>query len=643
MAFLPINKQEMSERGWDRVDFVYVIGDAYVDHPSFGHAIISRVLESHGYKIGILAQPDWHDINAFKVFGRPRLGFLVSSGNIDSIVNHYTAAKKPRSTDAYSPGGKPGLRPNRADIVYVNCIRQAYKNMPVIIGGVEASLRRLAQYDYWDDKVRASVLYDSGADLLLFGMGERSIVELAQAMDSGIPVNQIHFINGSAYITDSLENEYDYILLDSYEDVKNDKNAYAKSFMQQYYNQDPLNSKRLIQPHGSKYVVCNLPQAPLETEELDKVYSLPFERTYHPIYEPDGGVPAITEVKFSLTSNRGCFGGCNFCALTFHQGRRVTARSHASLISEANIIVKDKDFKGYIHDVGGPTANFRQPSCKLQLSRGVCKNKQCLFPTPCKNIEPDHLDYIDLLRKLRNINGVKKVFVRSGVRFDYILADKKHGNQFLEELCKYHISGQLKVAPEHISSSVLNAMGKPKAEIYKEFVRRYEQYNQRLNLKQYLVPYLMSSHPGCTLNDAIELACYIKQSGHYPEQVQDFYPTPGTLSTCMFYTELDPRTMQKIYVPKRPEEKAMQRALMQFFRSENYELVKKALIKAGREDLIGYGKHCLIWPRGSRGTGNNTGTTKKGNDFNKSRSSHKRFSGNKNNTEKVNSKNFHKK
>ena len=600
MAFLPVNKQDMQSRGWDKVDFVYVSGDAYVDHPSFGHAIITRVLERHGFKIGILAQPDWKNINAFKEFGRPRLGFLVSSGNIDSMVNHYTAAKKPRSQDAYSPGGKAGLRPNRANIVYVNCIRQAYKNVPIIIGGVEASLRRFAQYDYWDDKVRASILYDSGADLLLYGMGERSIVQLAQAMDSGIPIDQIHFIDGSSYITDSIDDEHDYIMLDSYESVKSDKLSYAKSFIIQYENQDPLNSKRLIQPHGNKYVVCNLPQAPLDTDELDDVYSLEYERTYLPMYEADGGVPAISEVKFSLTSSRGCFGGCNFCALTFHQGRRVSSRSHDSIIKEARILVNDKDFKGYIHDVGGPTANFRAPSCAAQLKRGVCKNKQCLFPSPCKNLDADHSDYIELLRKLRGIKGVKKVFIRSGVRFDYLLADKKYGQTFLEEMCKYHISGQLKVAPEHISSQALAAMGKPNANVYKEFVKRYTEFNRKIEKKQFLVPYLMSSHPGCTLNDAIELACYIKQSGHYPEQVQDFYPTPGTLSTCMFYTELDPRTMKAIYVPKTYEEKAMQRALIQYFRSENYDLVKKALIKAGRTDLIGSDSKCLIWPRKTR-------------------------------------------
>lgn len=609
MAFLPITMQEAEARGWDRVDFVYVSGDAYVDHPSFGPAIISRVLEHQGYRVGMIAQPDWRDINSFKVFGRPRLGFLVSSGNIDSMVNHYTATKKPRSTDAYSPGGKAGLRPNRADIVYTNCIRQAYKNMPIVLGGVEASLRRLAQYDYWDDKVRASILYDSGADLLLFGMGEQSIVQMADALDAGIPIKQVRFIAGSAYMTDSLENELDYLLLESFAEVRQDKNAYARAFMTQYNNQDPLNAKRLIQQHGREYVVCNLPQPPLESEPLDQVYELPFERTYHPIYEQAGGVPAITEVKFSLTSNRGCFGGCNFCALTFHQGRRVTARSHDSLIKEANQLVADKDFKGYIHDVGGPTANFRASACEEQARRGVCKNKQCLFPKPCSHLRADHQDYIELLRRLRDLKGVKKVFVRSGIRYDYLLADKKNGQRFLEELCKYHVSGQLKVAPEHISPRVLRAMGKPGRDVYKEFVRRYEECNKRLELKQYLVPYLMSSHPGCTLNDAVDLAVDIKQSGHYPQQVQDFYPTPGTLSTCMFYTGLDPRDMQPIYVPKNPHEKAMQRALMQFFRAENYELVSEALHITGRTDLIGFSKNCLIRPRNSAPTRSGAGTS----------------------------------
>lgn len=597
MAFLPVTAAEAKQRGWDRVDFVYVSGDAYVDHPSFGHAIISRVLESHGYSVGIIAQPDWRNIDSFKVFGRPRLGFLVSSGNIDSMVNHYTAAKKPRSSDVYSPGGKAGLRPNRADIVYTNCIRQAYKNVPVILGGVEASLRRLAQYDYWDDKVRASVLYDSGADLLLFGMGERSIVQLADALDAGIPISEVHYIDGSAYISQDISDETDYILLDSYEKVRDDKTAYARCFIAQYNNQDPLNSKRLIQPHGSKFVVCNLPQQPLETDELDEVYALPFERTYHPMYEPAGGVPAINEVQFSLASSRGCFGGCNFCALTFHQGRRVTSRSHESLVQEARELTRMKDFKGYIHDVGGPTANFRAASCPEQKRRGVCKSRQCLFPEPCKKLVADHGDYIELLQKLRSLSGVKKVFVRSGIRFDYVLADKKHGREFLRQLCEHHVSGQLKVAPEHISQRVLDAMGKPGAAVYKEFVRQYEKCNRELGKNQFLVPYLMSSHPGCTLDDAIELACYIKASGHYPQQVQDFYPTPGTLSTCMFHTGLDPRTMQPIYVPKNPAEKAMQRALMQFFRPENYDTVKKALIKAGRTDLIGFSSDCLIRPR----------------------------------------------
>lgn len=604
MAFLPVNKKEMAARGWDRVDFVYVIGDAYVDHPSFGHAIISRVLESHGYRVGILSQPDWRNIDAFKEFGRPRLGFLVSSGNIDPMVNHYTAAKKPRSKDVYSPGGKAGMRPNRADIVYTNCIRRAYKNMPVILGGVEASLRRLAHYDYWDDKVRASILYDSGADLLLFGMGERSIVELADAMDAGIPIKNITFIQGSAYYTEDLTPEYDYVQIESFEAVREDKRAYARAFMAQYTNQDPLNAKRIVQAHGKGFVVCNLPALPLEQPELDEVYALPYERTYHPSYEPMGGVPAITEVKFSLTSSRGCFGACNFCALTFHQGRRVTARSHESLVEEAQKITADKEFKGYIHDVGGPTANFRDAACEAQKQRGVCPNRQCLFPKPCPNLKADHADYLELLQKLRAVKGVKKVFVRSGIRFDYILADKKNGDRFLRELCQYHISGQLKVAPEHVSKRVLQALGKPAPEVYRQFVKRYEQINREIGKEQYLVPYMISSHPGSTLADAIELAEYFHEIGHNPEQVQDFYPTPGTLSTCMFYTGLDPRTMQEIYVPRHPHDKAMQRALLQYRKKENYELVYEALVKAGRRDLIGYDKKCLIRPKGKR-TGRN--------------------------------------
>lgn len=596
MPFLPVNKAEMLARGWDRPDFVYVSGDAYVDHPSFGHAIITRMLESRGYKVAMLAQPDWKNIKAFKEFGRPRLGFLVSSGNIDSMVNAYTAAKKPRSRDVYSPGGRAGLRPNRADIVYTNCIRQAYKNMPVILGGVEASLRRMAHYDYWEDRVRASILVDSGADLLLFGMGERSIIELADALASGLSIKDITYINGSAYIADNLDNVYDYEIIESFEEVRQNKKAYAGAFMKQYVQQSPQ-GKRLVQKHGKAYVVCNPPQEALSQAEMDETYALPYERTYHPMYQSAGGVPAIEEVKYSITSSRGCFGGCNFCALTFHQGRKVTSRSHASILEEARIIIGDRDFKGYIHDVGGPTANFRFPACSKQEKSGPCANKQCLFPSPCANLKADHSDYIELLEKLRKLPGVKKVFVRSGIRFDYVLADKKNGMRFMNELCKYHVSGQLKVAPEHVAPGALAAMGKPEHKIYEKFRDKFYEINERIGKEQYLVPYLMSSHPGCTLRDAVELAEYLRDINHMPEQVQDFYPTPGTMSTCMFYTGLDPRTMQSIYVPKSPLEKAMQRALIQYRKPENYELVKKALIAAGRQDLIGFDKKCLIKPR----------------------------------------------
>lgn len=596
MPFLPVNKAEMLARGWDRPDFVYVSGDAYVDHPSFGHAIITRMLESRGYKVAMLAQPDWKNIKAFKEFGRPRLGFLVSSGNIDSMVNAYTAAKKPRSRDVYSPGGRAGLRPNRADIVYTNCIRQAYKNMPVILGGVEASLRRMAHYDYWEDRVRASILVDSGADLLLFGMGERSIIELADALASGLSIKDITYINGSAYIADNLDNVYDYEIIESFEEVRQNKKAYAGAFMKQYVQQSPQ-GKRLVQKHGKAYVVCNPPQEALSQAEMDETYALPYERTYHPMYQSAGGVPAIEEVKYSITSSRGCFGGCNFCALTFHQGRKVTSRSHASILEEARIIIGDRDFKGYIHDVGGPTANFRFPACSKQEKSGPCPNKQCLFPSPCANLKADHSDYIELLEKLRKLAGVKKVFVRSGIRFDYVLADKKNGMRFMNELCKYHVSGQLKVAPEHVAPGALAAMGKPEHKIYEKFRDKFYEINERIGKEQYLVPYLMSSHPGCTLRDAVELAEYLRDINHMPEQVQDFYPTPGTMSTCMFYTGLDPRTMQSIYVPKSPLEKAMQRALIQYRKPENYELVKKALIAAGRQDLIGFDKKCLIKPR----------------------------------------------
>ncbi len=597
MAFLPISQEDMRNRGWDYVDFAYVIGDAYVDHHSFGPAIISRVLEQHGYRVGIISQPDWHNLKAFSIFGRPRLGFLISSGNIDPMVNHYTVAKRRRKTDAYSPGGEIGLRPDRATIVYANCIRRLYKDIPIVAGGIEASLRRLAHYDYWDNRVRASILHDSGVDLLLYGMGERSVIEVAQALEAGIPIKEITYINGSVYQTASLENVYDYIMIDSFEEVREDKQAYARAFLIQYRNQDPLTAKRIVQPHGDTYVVCNMPQMPLTQQELDDVYELPYERTYHPVYEKMGGVPAIQEVKFSLVSNRGCFGGCNFCALTFHQGRRVTCRSHESLLREAKKMINDPDFKGYIHDVGGPTANFRSPACKKQEKEGVCPGRQCLFPSPCPNMEADHRDYIALLRRLRNLPGVKKVFIRSGLRFDYILADKTYGDAFIHELCKYHISGQLKVAPEHISPNVLQLMGKPENHVFERFVKKYEEENKRLGKKQYLVPYLISSHPGSTLKDAIALAEYIKKGGHKMDQVQDFYPTPGTLSTCMFYTGLDPRTMKPIYVTKDPHEKAMQRALMQFDNPKNYDLVKEALLREKRLDLIGYGSACLIAPR----------------------------------------------
>ncbi len=595
MAFLPINRKEMEERGWDRPDFVYVCGDAYVDHPSFGAAIICRLLEKHGFKICFLAQPDWRTTEDFMRFGCPRLGFLVSSGNIDSMVNHYTVAKKRRQKDYYSPGGKMGLRPDRAVIVYGNKIREAYKNVPIIIGGVEASLRRLSHYDYWDNKIRRSVLLDSGADLLLYGMGEHQIVETAEALDSGIPVNEITFIKGSVYKTKDEGRIYDFIRLPKYNDILKSKTLFAKSFMEQYENTDAVTAKTLVEEYDEWLVVQNPPSPPLKTKELDSVYALEYMRDYHPIYKSEGGIPAIEEVKFSLISSRGCFGNCNFCALAFHQGRVVSSRSHNSILAEAEKIVWDPDFKGYIHDVGGPTANFRHAACKKQEEHGACKNRQCLFPSPCKNLDISHTDYTKLLRKLREIPRVKKVFIRSGIRYDYLIYDKD--TAFFNELCKYHISGQLKVAPEHISPAVLNKMGKPGRDVYERFVKKYYEINKKLGMEQYLVPYLMSSHPGSGLKEAVELAEYLRDIGHTPEQVQDFYPTPGTLSTAMYYTELDPRTMEKVYVPKSPHEKAMQRALMQYRMPQNRELVTEALKKAGREDLIGFDKKCLIRPR----------------------------------------------
>ena len=601
--FLPITREEMKERGWDQVDFVYVSGDAYVDHPSFGHAIITRLLESRGYRVGIIAQPDWRKPESVQVFGEPRLGFLVSAGNMDSMVNHYSVSKKRRKTDAYTPGGEMGKRPDYACVVYGNLIRQTYKKTPIILGGIEASLRRMAHYDYWSDKLKRSVLLDSGADVISYGMGEHSIVELAEALDAGIPVEDITYIAGTVVKTKSLDSIYDAEILPSFEDLKADKMNYARSFYTQYLNTDAFNGKRLVEPYSEHlYVVQNPPATPLTQMEMDDVYSLPYQRTYHPSYEAKGGVPAIKEIKFSLISNRGCFGGCSFCALTFHQGRIVQVRSHESLIEEAKEITKDKDFKGYIHDVGGPTANFRHPSCKKQMEHGVCKTRQCLFPSPCKNLDADHRDYVSLLRKLRDIPKVKKVFIRSGIRFDYLLADKKQ--EFLRELCEYHVSGQLKVAPEHVAGPVLSLMGKPEHKVYEEFTRQFYKMNERIGKEQYLVPYLMSSHPGSTLKEAVELAEYCRDLGYMPEQVQDFYPTPSTLSTCMYYTGVDPRTMQKVYVPKSPHEKAMQRALIQYRNPELYDLVIEALHKAGRSDLIGFGPKCLVRPRQMRGSGN---------------------------------------
>ena len=594
-GYLPISKEDMIERGIEQFDFVYVIGDAYVDHPSFGPAIISRILESRGFSVGIISQPDWKDDSSIAIMGEPRLGFLVSSGNMDSMVNHYSVSKKRRENDSFTPGGIMGKRPDYATVVYCNLIRRTYRKTPIIIGGIEASLRRLAHYDYWSNKVKRSILLDSGADLISYGMGERSIVEIAEALESGIDVKDITFIDGTVYKTRIKENIYDAKWLPTFDEIKADKRKFAESFYLQYCNTDPFSGKRLVETYGNDYVVQNPPQKPLTQEEMDHVYALPYMRNYHPSYEKEGGVPAIREIKFSLVSNRGCFGGCNFCALTFHQGRIIQTRSHGSIIEEAKLITEDKEFKGYIHDVGGPTANFRAPACKKQLTKGACPTKQCLFPTPCKNLEVDHNDYIALLRKLRELPKVKKVFIRSGIRFDYLMHDKD--KTFLRELCEHHVSGQLKVAPEHISNTVLQKLGKPSVEVYNKFVTAYKDMNKKLQKEQYLVPYLMSSHPGSTLKEAIELAEYLRDLGYMPEQVQDFYPTPSTISTCMYYTGIDPRTMQPIYVATNPHEKAMQRALIQYRNPKNYDLVYEALVKADRMDLIGFDKKCLIKPR----------------------------------------------
>lgn len=609
-GFLPVCRKDMEERGWDGVDFAYVIGDAYVDHPSFGPAIISRILEANGYRVGIISQPDWKDNKSIMEYGEPKLGFLISGGNMDSMVNHYSVSKKRRKTDAFTPGGVMGKRPDYATIVYGNLIRQVYKKTPVIIGGIEASLRRLAHYDYWSNHLKRSILLDSGADLISYGMGERSIVEIADALKSGIAVGDITFIDGTVYKAKDLSSVYDAVTLPSYEELKKDKLNYARSFYVQYCNTDPFSGKRLVEPYSDHlYVVQNPPAKPLSQPEMDRVYSFPYMRTYHPSYEAAGGVPAIEEVKYSLISNRGCFGGCNFCALTFHQGRIIQTRSHESLLTEANQFVWDKDFKGYIHDVGGPTANFRAPSCEKQLQYGVCKEKQCLFPKPCRNLKVDHQDYLKLLRKLRELPNVKKVFIRSGIRFDYLMADKD--DTFFRELCEHHVSGQLKVAPEHISDAVLQKMGKPENKVYEAFTEKYKKINQKLGKNQFLVPYLMSSHPGSTMKEAVELAEYLRDLGYMPEQVQDFYPTPSTISTCMYYTGVDPRTMEKVYVPVNPHEKAMQRALIQYRNPKNYDLVLEALKKAGRMDLVGYDRHCLIRPR-QPGQGAGEGWKKQG-------------------------------
>lgn len=595
--FLPVSREDMARRGWDQCDFVYITGDAYVDHSSFGPAIISRHLEAHGYRVGIISQPDWKRDDSIAVLGEPRLAFLVSGGNMDSMVNHYTVAKKRRRTDAYTPGGQMGKRPDYAVVVYANLIRRTYKHTPVIIGGIEASLRRLAHYDYWSDKIKRSVLLDSGADLISYGMGEHSIREIADALDSGLAVQDITFVPGTVYRTREGElSAYEPVMLPSFEEIAGDKRKYAESFMIQYTNTDPFTAKPLVESYpGKVLVVQNPPALPLTTQEMDDIYAYPYTGTYHPDYEREGGVPAIQEIRFSLTSCRGCFGGCSFCALTFHQGRIVQTRSHQSIMEEAEKMTKDPEFKGYIHDVGGPTANFRRTSCDKQSEKGVCQNKQCLFPKPCKNLQVDHSDYVRLLRKLKNLPGVKKVFVRSGIRFDYVMADRD--DTFLKELCQDHISGQLRVAPEHISDQILRAMGKPPHNVYQQFLDRYGRVNRLTGKKQYVVPYLMSSHPASTLKEAVELAEYVRDLGYMPQQVQDFYPTPGTVSTCMYYTGLDPRTMKPIYVPKKPHEKAIQRALIQYRDPKNYELVKEALLKAGRGDLIGFDRHCLIPPR----------------------------------------------
>ena len=593
MDFLPISPEDVKRRGWDAPDFVYAVGEAYVDHPSFGHAIISRVLENAGYRVAMLCLPEYHSAESFKLFGRPKLGFLVSSGVIDSMVNHYTVSKKRRGEDAYAPGGQAGLRPDRCVTVYCNRIHEAYPGLPVLIGGVEASLRRFSHYDYWDDKVRRSVLVDSAATLLMYGMGEKTIIDCCDWVRRGMPAHELSKLRGVCYMAKEPPKGVE--LLPSHAEVASDTKAYARAFMREYEEQDPVRGRALCQQQDSqRYLVQNPPALPLSRQELDVVYDLPYTRLAHPVYNKQGGVPALSEVRFSISAVRGCFGACSFCALTFHQGRIVQSRSEQSIVKEAKLLTTLPDFKGYIHDVGGPTANFRSPACDKQLKEGACKNRQCLYPTPCKNLKVSHRELCDVLQKLRALPRVKKVFIRSGIRFDYLLADKD--DAFLCELCKHHISGQLKVAPEHISQGVLAKMGKPKREVYERFVSKYTAMNERLGLKQYLVPYLMSSHPGSTLRDAVELAEYLRDIGHQPEQVQDFYPTPGTLSTCMYYTGLDPRDMSPVFVPKAAHDKAMQRALLQYRSPRNHALVREALRLCGRDDLIGYHAKALVPP-----------------------------------------------
>ena len=593
--FMVISKDDMRKRGWEELDFIIVSGDAYIDHPSFGTAIIARVLEDAGFKVGIIAQPDWRSTEDFKKLGKPRYGFLVSAGNMDSMVNHFSVSKHRRSYDNYSPGGESGHRPDRATIVYSNRLREAYGDIPIIIGGIEASLRRFAYYDYWDDSVRRSILFDSRADLLVYGMGEKQILKIAENLEAGLEIKYINYLPGTAFIADELESLYDYELLPSYQEVKSNKKQYAYAYKIEYLEQDPIRGQQLVQKHGNRYLVQNPPVEPLSQEELDHIYTLPYQRDYHPTYEREGGVPAIKEVKFSLVSSRGCFGACSFCAILFHQGKMMTARSKESLIEEAKKIISMDDFKGYIHDVGGPTANFRKPSCTDQLSRGMCKGKECMFPEPCSKLEVDHEEYFEILRELRNLPEVKKVFVRSGIRFDYLLEDEE-SRKYLKELSAHHVSGQLKVAPEHVSDTVLSYMGKPGIEIFDKFRKAFYQVNEEIGLEQYLIPYFISSHPGSRLEDAVELAEYLRDINHHPEQVQDFYPTPGTMATAMYYSGYDPRTMEEVYVAKSKEAKKMQRALLQYHKKENHQIVRKALKMAGRKDLIGYDKKSLVPP-----------------------------------------------